>query len=389
MKNIIRYLLPIYIVGCLLSSCKGNADKNSNKIYSLQPGNKRIVIPIDDNTNCYSMSMFTYTTPDDITYLTYENKQTNELNFYRLDSCRLSHKIKIGREGPDAIGAIFGHAVIDLDNILVFTQFNLYRISRDGKIIDKYNLITDQKIILAHPPTSKVYNPMIVKDSCVYFYQALINKNDGYSGDDLIKYPLCIELNMNRNEVKTLSLTYPRLWEPKALNGIFTCSRDYDGMNFVYSFFASNSVHITNDNITFKEYPCKSQYINGDPRFDSAASDIKNQQKEYIEKASYGNIIYDKYRKVYYRFFQPACELNKDDNIADLMKTGKKFSIMILDKDFQVIGETLFPENTYIPAMFFILKDGLYMSDNNFQNPDFNENILSFRRMDLIELENK
>ena len=37
-------------------------------------------------------------------------------------------------------------------------------------------------------------------------------------------------------------------------------------------------------------------------------------------------------------------------------------------------------------VMFFILKDGLYISDNNFQNPEFNENVLSFRRMDLIEL---
>ena len=59
---------------------------------------------------------------------------------------------------------------------------------------------------------------------------------------------------------------------------------------------------------------------------------------------------------------------------------------MILDKDFKVIGEPLFPENIYIPVMFFILKDGLYISDNNFQNPEFNENVLSFRRMDLIEL---
>ena len=101
---------------------------------------------------------------------------------------------------------------------------------------------------------------------------------------------------------------------------------------------------------------------------------------------NFKNIIYDKYRKVYYRFFQPACEVSPNENITDLMKTGKKFSIMILDKDFKVIGETLSPENIYIPVMFFILKDGLYISDNNFQNPEFNENVLSFRRMDLIEL---
>ena len=238
---------------------------------------------------------------------------------------------------------------------------------------------------LAHPPTSKVYAPMILQDSSIYLYQALKFSDKQYNGDDLEKYPLCIKVNMQTKQTKTLPLTYPRLWEAKNENGIFTCSRDYDGTNFVYSFFISNSIHVTNDNKTFKEYPCKSRYINGSPK-NHTAPDIKTIRKESIENASYRNIIYDKYRKVYYRFFQPACEVSPNENITDLMKTGKKFSIMILDKDFKVIGETLFPENIYIPVMLFILKDGLYISDNNFQNPEFNENVLSFRRMDLIEL---
>ena len=385
MKNILKYLLSFCVMLPLFSSCKGNMSKNETKNYSLQPGEKRIVIPIDDNTSCYSMSMFSYITPEGIPYLSYENEQTNELNFYRLDSCKLSHKIKIAMEGPDAVGRFIGHTVIDLDNILIFNQFKISKINKSGKILDKYDLITDTQMALAHPPTSKVYAPMILQDSSIYLYQALKFSDKHYNGDDLEKYPLCIKVNMQTKQTKTLPLTYPRLWETKNENGIFTCSRDYDGTNFVYSFFISNSIHVTNDNKTFKEYPCKSRYINGSPK-NHTAPDIKTIRKESIENASYGNIIYDKYRKVYYRFFQPSCEVSPNENITDLMKTGKKFSIMILDKDFKVIGETLFPENIYIPVMFFILKDGLYISDNNFQNPEFNENVLSFRRMDLIEL---
>ena len=384
MKNIWIYLLSFYAICILLSSCLGSKNSKDKKIYSLQPGKECIVIPIDDNTNCYSMSMFSYMSPEGIPYLSYENEQTNELNFYRLDSCKLSHKIKIAQEGPEAIGRFIGHTVIDLDNILIFDQFKISRINRNGKILDKYNLITDTQIALCHPPTSKVYAPMIVQDSCIYLYQALMYSDKPYDGDALERYPLCIKVNMQTKQTEKSPLTYPRLWETENENGIFTCSRDYDGTNFVYSFFISNSIYVPHDNQTFKKYPCKSQYINGLPK-NNYPLDIQATQKESIENASYGNIIYDKYRKVYYRFFQPACELNKQDNIADLMKTGKKFSIMILDKDFQVIGETLFPENTYIPVMFFVLEDGLYISDNNFQNPEFNENVLSFRRMELTE----
>ena len=171
MKNILKYLLLIHTICIVLSSCHENTNKSNS--YSLQPGEKRIVIPIDDNTSCYSMSMFSYITPEGIPYLSYENEQTNELNFYRLDSCKLSHKIKIAMEGPDAVGRFIGHTVIDLDNILIFNQFKISKINKSGKILDKYDLITDTQMALAHPPTSKVYTPMILQDSSIYLYQAL------------------------------------------------------------------------------------------------------------------------------------------------------------------------------------------------------------------------
>ena len=40
----------------------------------------------------------------------------------------------------------------------------------------------------------------------------------------------------------------------------------------------------------------------------------------------------------------------------------KKFSVIILDKGFQIIGETLFPEDIYNSFVFFVNKDGLYIS---------------------------
>lgn len=171
MKNILKYLLLIHTICIVLSSCQENTNKSNS--YSLQPGEKRIIIPIDDNTSCYSMSMFSYITPEGIPYLSYENEQTYELNFYRLDSCKLSHKIKIAMEGPDAVGRFIGHTVIDLDNILIFNQFKISKINKSGKILDKYDLITDTQMALAHPPTSKVYAPMILQDSSIYLYQAL------------------------------------------------------------------------------------------------------------------------------------------------------------------------------------------------------------------------
>lgn len=370
----------------LIQSCLCKKNKNAEYFYSLLPSKDRIIIPIDDNSNCYSISMFTYNSAGGSSFLSIENDQTNELIFYNLDSCKLSHKIKIELEGPNAIGHIFGHHVINLDTILVYSpsRLSIYKINNKGNILDTYSLQSNSNILVAHPPVSKVYNPMIKIDSCVYLCQALMHRDDGYNGDDLEKYPLCIEVNLNSKQSKTMPLKYPRLWERKNIYNKYTYSRDFDGNNFIYSFYISNFLYVTSNNKTFEKYSCKSKHIKNDPK-DSYNPDIAIMRKEGIENESYGTIIYDKYRKVYYRFFYPQYEIKPSENISVLTKTKKQFSILIIDSNFNIIGESLFPENQYIPEMLFINKNGLYICDNNFNNSLFNEDILSFRKIDLIK----
>jgi hypothetical protein len=87
--------------------------------------------------------------------------------------------------------------------------------------------------------------------------------------------------------------------------------------------------------------------------------------------------MYDKYRNVYYRFVEHPCELAKDEGYMDEPK-AREFSVIILDKDFQIIGETKFPGNKYFIRMSFVGRDGLYISENNLANPDFDEDKLVF-----------
>lgn len=51
---------------------------------------------------------------------------------------------------------------------------------------------------------------------------------------------------------------------------------------------------------------------------------------------------------------------------------------MVLGRDFKVIKEVRFPKDRYLPKMCFIGKKGLYISENNPANPDFDENKLVF-----------
>jgi len=48
-----------------------------------------------------------------------------------------------------------------------------------------------------------------------------------------------------------------------------------------------------------------------------------------------------------------------------------------------VLGETLFPDYTYNANLFFITKDGLYLSVTHFKRLDFDENVLRFQKIEL------
>lgn len=79
-----------------------------------------------------------------------------------------------------------------------------------------------------------------------------------------------------------------------------------------------------------------------------------------------------------------GAELEKGINGLDLLEYGhRNFSIIILNEDFEIIGETLFPDYTYNSRLMFVREDGLYISTSHFMNPNYSDDILSFQRVDL------
>ncbi len=64
---------------------------------------------------------------------------------------------------------------------------------------------------------------------------------------------------------------------------------------------------------------------------------------------------------------------------------GTARRIALDDKDFRILGETLFPDNTYNPTIMLVRPEGLYISDSHYLNPQFNDDILSFRKFELKE----
>ena len=131
---------------------------------------------------------------------------------------------------------------------------------------------------------------------------------------------------------------------------------------------------------SIQKVPAKSKYF----EHVQLPDELTASPEDFCKNAWHSNLFYDPYRKVYYRIACPPSTLDKDIRPLELIQFGRKnFSILILDKDFRILGETLFPDNSYNPQIMFVRPEGLYISDSHYLNPRFNDDILSFRKYEL------
>lgn len=93
----------------------------------------------------------------------------------------------------------------------------------------------------------------------------------------------------------------------------------------------------------------------------------------------YLSLTYDSIKKVYYRMIAlPVPGIPDGQRNFDQVQP---FSIMILDEDFGVIAEKAFPAQKYDNRDFFVTEEGLWLSRNNEDAADFDENRIFY---DLI-----
>lgn len=198
---------------------------------------------------------------------------------------------------------------------------------------------------------------------------------------------------MKNNKQHLLPMTFPPLSSRDNKRVPIYYSTLMTNNKFIYSFYCSHNLYLTNDHQKVTVIPAKSRYIKKDFKLtDLASGSFFKIVKSSWENPGYRNFFYDTYRDVYYRFAYPGSKLDdsyKTEDITVLSDIGEfkpVFPIMILNSELEVIGERLMPENTYHIWMSFVGKEGLYISTNHSGNPDFSADYLRF---ELFKLEKK
>lgn len=89
----------------------------------------------------------------------------------------------------------------------------------------------------------------------------------------------------------------------------------------------------------------------------------------HIDKQFYSELIFDKYRKLFYRIVvHPQPLLNKKGKKNSVFT--KNWSIMVFDKEFNFISEQYFKGSKYLNTYIFISRDGLIVTLDDKYNVD-------------------
>jgi hypothetical protein len=311
----------------------------------------------------------------------------NSILFYDLPTGAYLFEVKLEKEGPKGgTGRLTGYHIEDFDNIYLtsYDKSGLTKVDTSGTIKQfiKYGKTNNgYEIIPTFIPASYHYNRLVIYDEKLYITQS----PSPVSNKPVSEIPVSVVIDTTAQYIKELPFRFPTFLPDNEHSNImigFSFSRDFNGKQFVYSFNLNENIYIAD--ITSHEemkIPVKSKYINR-LKFDKYPSDLETAYKKLLETSCYRNLLYDKYRNVYYRFTQIGVEQRNDMGItiSALWRSGPaQFSVIILDKDFNIIGETLFPKYTYNPMVAFVHKNGLYISDSHALNPSFDENVLGFK----------
>ena len=382
MKTFIYYsIISLFLLGSY--SCKGEKGEPQDN-YTLEATENIKSYPLDSYVKYNPFYLWTFE-ENGKRYLSFLNYGTTQLYFYDFDTEKFLSKVTLEQEGPDGVGMLSGYYIKDFNHIYVSSYIyqGIIRVDTTGVIVQKIpyrKTGSGYKIISSYNASSHPYLPPIFIGDKMYITQ---QNNERFCPAE--KTPISVAIDTIQKKYTSLPLTFSILTEKQVKSNGDRFSRDYDGKNFIYSFYVDEDILVTSiDHAEVKRIRAKSRYIDS-PDEEQPLNAQKGPQLN-LELARYGDLMYDPYREVYYRFAYPKTEL--DDKINWMGKAvygRKKFSVIILDKDFQIIGETLFPEAIYNPYASFVSKEGLYISRDYQMNYDQSEDFMTFELFKLIK----
>ena len=332
-------------------------ERNGSQLYtaSLTEADS-LMIPLDSITS--QMSSNIQLINDSV--LAFYNAPSSHLCLYDLKA-GTTEKVKVFKTGPNAINHLDGFCYVSPDSIWIYEMWG-----KKLSLIDSDGTIKDRRIIPVQDGTHTVsiypnaIRPYIVKGDLHYM--------QGYDGVPQDGKPFGTTLIYNAKDSTIFtSNPYPAVYgsaEDLDKWGVF----EYRMTNYtmspsdemVISFPASDSIYVYNPKTDLRK-----AYFAGYSKPTNIHLVVSNDEiskyTDFMGQYNYSFILYDKYNDLYYRLMGiPTDDYDKEDVANELNR--KKMAIIILDGNFEKVGETMLPQDCYLYGKSFINENGLHIN---------------------------
>jgi hypothetical protein len=342
-------------------------------------GGKKIVLDSESVRLNLCVQLVDHIHSDSI-YYTFFNEYNKSIYFYDYRTTKFLYRIQLETEGPNGVYPYrSGYHIASFDSIYFYslkTQ-HIYLLNRKGEkrrtfdYYSNYLSLKDLDILSLRkkmiPPTVRITTeqPLYKIGDKIYMCGDI---PENFGKVDSLNHLIITTINIKNNDVE-FNVGYPPSyrrgnWGEDFYRSAFWCYNDTNE-TFLISF--------PNDHYL---YSCQADFSNVKKIYAGSlyAGDIKSlaypsgipvtenmEHAHYFEQYYYRSIIYDKYRNIYYRIVEHPWE-NYNNNI-DIRAWLKPISIIILDSEFNVLGERLLSMEYHLSYMnFFITEAGLYLN---------------------------
>ncbi|SDG48878.1 protein of unknown function [Chitinophaga filiformis] len=313
-----------------------------------------------EDTLCFILAEHTYKRIEslnlfknrDSTYMSFYDRGSKSISMYNFYSGRLIKRVPlytwIRSSKLDKVSVF----VKNFDSIYITTMTTLFLVDSTGKVKRGIKYSED----LGRRPYTTTTSPMLFRGNMVYIaVKPAINDK---SLDAQRRWRTLYEFDMN-NQTKTPYYSLPDIYQNGLLGYAFV---DYgycmnNRGNFVFSFAADPNIYETDLANYHVAYFGRSKFQKGEIETVSKEQLQKEDgYKVYSLRDSYGEILFDPYRKRYLRLAKQKM------SEADFQsKSGrKKRSIIVFDETFKIIGESGINDDFSFNFLLFLDDGAIY-----------------------------
>lgn len=367
-------LLLVVLGFMLLNSCTSKKTIKPIPVITIVEKGE-LIFSLDDST-IENMEYLQYFQRNDSNIFAFTNRYDNSIVFYDYDTRKYIDRICYHKEGGDGIGSIFSFYYINEDSVYLY-HFNfrtLYHTNSKGRVLKKHQINvfpnpSPDSLFLAPILFPRTLSPLrLVNDEMLIpgFLMAEVK------GENEENRPVMTYYDLKTGGIRH-SDSYPAIYHKGYWGGDFIWRNPYYTLSpkneIVLSFSADHNIRVHEfSNTKYKEcYAGNGDDTEFEPIESYIPIDARISEEQchrhYVENLNYGPILYDNYRKIYYRIV-----LLPDYDIDIKKKPIRKpVGIIVLNEEFEIIGKCSLPKADYWINQCFVGVEGLHIqiqSDN-------------------------